>query len=207
MKKIRFSKEKVFFEMFDKVVSNLTKANSLLFSVMLSENLDNIESRIKEIRELEQEGDMLTHEIIKKLHTSSTSIDRKDIHALASRLDDILDLTWDTADKLSVFKLKEPTKEAIRMSKNLVVITEVVARTIRDLKKKKYSHVLDYCIEISKLENKIDRIYTDALEKLFKSEDPILIIKWKEIYEHLENASDRCKDVANIINAIMIKSG
>jgi predicted phosphate transport protein (TIGR00153 family) len=200
-----FPKEIDFFEIFDRASLNLTKAASLL--VLLMENFDNIEGRAKEIYEVEQEGDILTHDIMKKLNkTFITPIDREDLHALASRLDDVLDLIWGAVDRLVVFKIKESTKEAVSMSKDLLMTTEVMHKAIRKLKEKNYSHVQEYCIEINRLENSIDRDFRDALGKLFDEiKDPILIIKWKEVYEHLEDASDRCEDVSNILEAIVLK--
>ncbi|MEW6675420.1 MAG: DUF47 family protein [Nitrospirota bacterium] len=200
-----FPKEIDFFEIFDKSALNLTKAASLLVSLM--ENFDNIEARVKEIYELEQDGDILTHDIMKKLNkTFVTPIDREDLYALVSRLDDVLDLIWAAVDRLTVFKLKESTKEAIEMSKDLLMTAEVVHKAIKKLKEKNYSHVQEYCIEINRLENRIDRGFRDALGKLFDDfKDPILIIKWKEIYQHLEDASDRCEDVANVLEAIVLK--
>lgn len=194
-----------FFEIFDRVAINVTKAASLLVSLM--ENFDNLEVRSKEIYEVEQEGDILTHEIMKNLNkTFITPIDREDLHALASRLDDVLDLIWASVDRLTVFKLKESTPEAIAMSKDLLITTEVIQKAIKKLKGKNYSHIQEYCIEINRLENRIDRDFRDALGKLFDGiNDPIFIIKWKEVYEHLEDASDRCEDVANILEAIVLK--
>src|SRR4030043_317952 len=201
-----FPKEIDFFEVFDKVASNISNAASLFVSLM--ENFDNVDVKVKEIHELEQDGDILTHDIMKKLNKSFiTPIDREDLYALASRLDDILDLIWAAADRLTVFKLKEPTKEAITMSKDLLTTAECVHKAIKKLKEKNYSHVQEYCIEINRLENRIDRGFRDALGNLFDEiKDPILIIKWKEIYEHLEDASDKCEDVANVLEAIVLKN-
>jgi len=203
-----FPKEIDFFEIFDLAASNVTKAASLFFNLMLSENFDNVEAKGKEIYELEQEGDILTHEIIKKLNkTFVTPIDREDLYALASSLDDIVDLIWAATERLMVFKLKEPTKEVMEMAKDLLMTTEVVQKAIKKLKEKKYSHMQEYCIEINRLENRIDRVFRDALGKLFEEvKDCIFIIKWKEIYEHLEDASDRCEDVANVLEAIVLKN-
>ena len=200
-----FPKEIDFFEIFDRASLNITKAASLLVDLM--ENFDNLEDRAKEIYEVEQEGDILTHEIMKKLNkTFITPIDREDLYALASRLDDIIDLIWGAVDRLVVFKVKESTKEAISMSKDLLTTTEAIHKAIRKLKEKNYSHVQEYCIEINRLENVVDRDFRDALGRLFDEvKDPILIIKWKEIYEHLEDASDRCEDVANVLEAIVLK--
>lgn len=200
-----FPKEVDFFEIFDRVSLNITKAGVLLVALM--ENFDRLEDRAKEIYEVEQEGDIMTHEIMKKLNkTFITPIDREDLYALASRLDDILDLIWGAVDRLVVFRITVATKEAVAMSKDLLATTEIIHKAIQKLKEKKYSHVQDCCIEINRLENIIDRDFRDALGKLFDEvKDPILIIKWKEIYEHLEDASDKCEDVANILEAIVLK--
>lgn len=200
-----FPKEIDFFEIFDRASLNITNAASLLVALM--ENFDNLESRAKEIYEVEQEGDILTHEIMKKLNkTFITPIDREDLYALASRLDDVLDLIWGAVDRLVVFKIKETTPEAISMSKDLLTTTEAIHKAIHKLKEKKYTHLQEYCIEINRLENRVDRDFRDALGRLFDEiKDPILIIKWKEIYEHLEDASDRCEDVANVLEAIVLK--
>lgn len=201
-----FPKEIDFFEIFDKAAVNLTKATSVLVSLM--ENFDNIEAKAKEIYDAEQDGDMLTHDIMRKLNSSFvTPIDREDIHALASRMDDILDLVWGAVDRLVVFKITSPTKEAMEISVDLHRTTEVLQKTIRELRNKNYSHVQEHCIEINRLENRIDRTFRDALGALFDDfKDPLLIIKWKEIYEHLENASDRCEDVANVLEGIVLKN-
>ena len=200
-----FPKEIDFFEIFDRAALNVTKAADLLVSLM--ENFDNVEARAKEIYEVEQDGDMLTHDIMKKLNkTFITPIDREDLHGLASSLDDVLDLIWGAVDRLVVFKIKESTKEAISMSKDLLATAEVIHKAIKKLKEKNYSYVQEYCIEINRLENRIDRDFRDALGALFDDvKDPILIIKWKEIYEHLEDASDKCEDVANVLESIVLK--
>src|SRR4030067_1609524 len=161
-----FPKEIDFFEIFERAATNLTKSTSLLVSLM--ENFDNIEARAKEIYEVEQDGDMLTHEIMKKLNkTFITPIDREDVHALASSLDDVVDLIWASVDRLNVFKLKEPTKEVIVMSKDLLMTTEVMHKAIHKLKEKNYSHVQEYCIEINRLEKRIDRDFRECIAKTF----------------------------------------
>lgn len=200
-----FPKEIDFFEIFDRASLNIAKAAELLVSLM--ENFDNVEQRAKEIYEVEQDGDILTHEIMKKLNkTFITPIDREDLHALACSLDDVLDLIWGAADRIVVFKITESTKEAISMSKDLLTTAEAMHKAIQKLKEKNYSHVQEYCIEINRLENRVDRDFRDALGKLFDEvKDPILIIKWKEIYEHLEDASDKCEDVANVLESIVLK--
>lgn len=200
-----FPKEIDFFEIFDKAALNVTGAASLL--VDLLENFDDIEARTKKIGEAEHEGDMLTHDIIKKLNkTFLTPIDREDLHALASRLDDVIDLIWSATERILMFKLKAAPYEAVQMAKNLLLTTEFLHKAIKKLKEKNYSHVQELCIEINRLENRIDTDFRNALGKLFDdSQDPVYIIKWKEIYENLETASDRCEDVANVLEAIVLK--
>jgi predicted phosphate transport protein (TIGR00153 family) len=200
-----FPKEKDFFVIFDKAATNLVKATSLLVSLL--ENFDNIETRAKEVYEVEQDGDVLTHDIMKHLNsTFLTPIDREDIHCLASGIDDVLDLIWGAVDRIVVFKIETSTKEVIAIAKSLHETTQVIYKTIKELKEKNYSHVQEHCIEINRLENHIDRIFRDALGKLFEDvKDPVTIIKWKEIYEHLEEASDKCEDVANILESIVLK--
>ncbi len=200
-----FPKTVDFFDTFELIATNISNAAEEF--VELLENVQEINKKAKVIHEMEQDGDMFTHDVMKKLHkTFITPIDREDLYALASRLDDILDSLWAAADRMTVFKLKESTKLSITMARDLHETVELVHKAIKKLKAKNYSHVQEVCIEINKFENKIDRDFRDALAELFDEiKDPILIIKWKEIYEHLEVASDRCEDVANILEAIVLK--
>lgn len=200
-----FPREIDFFEIFDKTALNVTEAAHLL--VDLLENFDDVENRIKKICDTEHEGDMLTHDIIKKLNkTFITPLDREDLYTLASRLDDVIDLIWSASERILMFRIKGATHEAVSMAKNLLLTTEFMHKAIKKLKEKNYAHVQELCIEINRLENRIDTDFRNALGKLFDdSQDPIFIIKWKEIYENLETASDRCEDVANVLEAIVLK--
>ena len=201
-----FRKQHDFYDLFDKAAGNISKAAVILVAIM--EHFTNLDNWAKEVHELEEDGDLLTHDIIKKLNkTNITPIDREDIHVLASTLDDILDFIWGTAARLAVFKMKESTKEAVIMSKDILTTVELVHKAIKKLKEKDYPRMQEYCVEINKLENKVDRIFRDALGRLFDEiKDPVLVIKWKEIYEHLENTSDKCEDVADILESIAIKN-
>jgi uncharacterized protein len=198
-------KEIDFFEPFDKAARNVIKATSLLLSAFM--DMENLELISKDIRETEKEGDMMTHDIIRQLNKSFiTPIDREDMHALCNKIDDVVDLVWACVERLTLFRLKEPTPEAIEISKELLVTAEMMSKAIIALRDKKYPFVQEYCIEINSLENRIDRLYRDALGKLFDEvTDPIFLIKWKEVYELLEDASDACEDVANILEAIVLK--
>ncbi len=201
-----FPKTTDFFELFDRASENLTKATSLLISFM--EDFEDSQKKAKEIYDVEQEGDMLTHDIMRKLNkTFLTPIDREDIHALASRMDDVLDLIWASVDRLIVFRIDKPTDAAVNLARDLHATTEVIRKAIKELRTKQYARVQEHCIEINRLENRVDRVFRDALGGLFTdfANDPLMVIKWKEVYEHLEDASDRCEDVANILEAIVLK--
>lgn len=191
--------------MFEKAALNVNKAAILLVEMM--EDLSTAEVKSKEIYEAEQEGDLLTHEVMRSLNkTFLTPVDREDIHALINGLDDVLDLIWASADRAMLFKLKTSLPEAIDLSKTLHETTGFITKAIGALKEKKYSYIQEYCIEINRLENRGDRIFRAALVKLFDNiEDPIMVIKWKEVYEHLEEATDTCEDVADILEGIVLK--
>jgi predicted phosphate transport protein (TIGR00153 family) len=194
-----------FFEIFDGMGKNLVQASAIL--VAFFEDFNNMESKIKEIRDLEHDNDLLTHEVIRKLNQSFlTPIDREDIHSLATRMDDIMDLMWGAAQRAQLFKLKESTKDAAALAKTIAVMVERVYKTFRYLRDKKYSFIQDCCVEIHGLENEGDEIFRSILGRMFDEvKDPILIIKWKEIYENLEAATDRCEDVANTLESIVLK--
>lgn len=191
--------------MFEKAALNVNKSANLLVEMM--EDMTVGESKAKEIYEAEQEGDMLTHEVMRKLNkTFLTPVDREDIHALICRIDDVVDLIWAAVDRAVLFKLDSASPEAIDLCKTLRETTEFIIKAIGCLKGKKYSYIQEYCIEINRLENRADRIFREALVKLFNDiKDPILVIKWKEVYEHLEDATDTCEDVANILESIVLK--
>jgi len=191
--------------MFEKAALNVNKSAILLVEMM--EDMTVAETKSKEIYEAEQEGDMLTHEVMRKLNkTFLTPVDREDIHALICRIDDVVDLIWASVDRAVLFKLNSASPEAVDLCKTLRETTEFIIKAIGCLKDKKYSYIQEYCIEINRLENRADRIFREALVKLFDDiKDPILVIKWKEVYEHLEDATDACEDVANILESIVLK--
>jgi len=191
--------------MFEKTALNVNNAAILLIEMM--EDLSLAAVKATEIYEAEQEGDMLTHEVMRSLNkTFITPMDREDIHALVNKIDDVLDLVWSTADKTMVFQLNSPRTDAVELSKILHKTTEFITRAIISLKEKKYSFIQEYCIEINRMENMGDKLFRKALANLFDEiKDPILVMKWKEIYEHLEDANDVCEDVADILESILLK--
>ncbi|MBF0505762.1 MAG: DUF47 family protein [Nitrospirae bacterium] len=125
---------------------------------------------------------------------------------MAIKIDDVIDLIWACVERFTIFKLQKPTPEAVSMARELMATTEVMSKAVTALRNKKYSSVQEYCVEINSLEHRIDKLYQASLAKLFDEvRDPIFIIKWKEAYEYLESASDACEDVANILEAIVLK--
>jgi uncharacterized protein Yka (UPF0111/DUF47 family) len=200
-----FPKKIDFFEIFDRAIDNLAKATDQLVE-MFKEPSD-FDKKAKVMYEFEQEGDILTHDIMKELNrTFLTPIDREDIHALASRIDDVLDLIWGAVDRMTVYKIDKPTFEAVTIAEDLQMTAAILRKVMRELRSKNYAHVQEHCIEINRLENRVDRLYRDALGKLLNSpNDPVYIIKWKDIYQLLEDASDRCEDIANILESIVMK--
>jgi predicted phosphate transport protein (TIGR00153 family) len=196
-----------FFELFESVGKNLLQASTAL--VEFFESFDEISHKMKVISDLEHDNDLLTHEIIRKLNkTFLTPIDREDIHGLASKMDDVLDLMWGAAQRAQLFKIEKPTPESAALARNLASAVELIYKAVTYLRAKKYSYIQDICVEIHGLENLNDRIFRQTLGKMFDEiHDPIMIIKWKEVYEILENASDRCEDVANSLESIVLKYG
>lgn len=203
---VLFPKKTDFFELFDRAIDNLTKATDHL--VEMFKDPSNFEGKAKIMHEFEQEGDILTHDIMKELNkTFLTPIDREDIHALASRIDDVLDLMWGAVDRMIVYRITKPSSEAISIAEDLQITGSILRKVVRELRSKNYAHVQEHCIEINRLENNIDRIYRDALGKLLNEpNDPIFVIKWKDIYQLLEDASDRAEDIANILEGIVLKN-
>jgi predicted phosphate transport protein (TIGR00153 family) len=158
------------------------------------------------IKEIEHEGDLVTHEIVKKLNTTFiTPIDREDIHALATRLDDVLDYIEASAERLVVYRIKEPTSASRAMADVIVKTVHSMDRTIRCLRTMDPTFH-EHAVEVNRLENAADSLLRDSLAALFDEQgDPIEVIKWKEIYETMEIVTDRCEDVANVIEGIILK--
>lgn len=160
----------------------------------------------KRIVNFEHEGDKITHRIMRMLNqTFITPLDREDIHALTSALDDVMDAIEAAASRMVLYKIERVTPEAKKMCEIIVTSAEQMVEAIAHMPKPE--DVEEHCIEINRLENAADEIYREATAALFEGEPPPLdVIKWKEIYEILETATDRCEDVANIVEGIALKN-
>jgi predicted phosphate transport protein (TIGR00153 family) len=159
-----------------------------------------------EIKEVEHKCDFLTHEIIQRLNrTFVTPLDREDIHSLARSLDDVMDAIDDAAALLPLYKIDKVRSGARELSAVISASTDAVRLAVEVLEKRKEG-VLPHTVEINRLENEADRLHHRAVGQLFEEErDPIVVMKWKEILDLLEDATDRCEDVANLLENVVVK--
>ena len=192
-----------FYDLFREQAQNISLAAQKLAA--LCENFQDVEKQVADIKFLEHKGDELTHELMMKLNrTFITPMDREDIHALGSALDDVLDLVEAAATRFLTFKVTHVTPGALKLSKVILHGTEILEKAISHLGKS--DHILDYCEQLGMIEEEADRIKGECVGKLFEdSTDPIEIIKWKEIYEVLEATTDKCEDVADVLEAVVLK--
>jgi len=163
---------------------------------------------VEKIGEIERSADKVTYETVSLLHTTFiTPFDRDDIHRLITRMDDVMDYIESAAIAVMLYELTEMTEPARQLADVLVRSTESVAIAVGGLRTIKHSQViLEACIEVNRLENEGDEILRAALADLFRgATDPLLVLKWKEVYDALENATDRCEDVANIIEGVVLE--
>ncbi len=205
--KLRFMpKEERFFELFEEQAKNLVKGAGLLVDLVSDQG--RVDELRRQIEETEHEGDIVTHEIAERLNrTFVTPFDHEDIHALAGRMDDILDYIEATADRMFLYDAGEPTAEMRSLVQILAEAVTALEKAIEGTKNiaKNSRRILDYCIEIHRLENMADDQSRFALAKLFKGSDALHALKWKEIYDHAEEAIDRCEEVAVILEGIVVK--
>lgn len=198
-------REERFFELFEQSAKNAAEGAELLLELVTHpERMPELCQRIEEV---EHEGDITTHEIADRLNRSFiTPFDHEDIHDLAGRLDDVLDYVEATADRMNLYEAGQPTPEMVELAQVLVDATRVLEKAVGGLGDMKNARrIMDYCIEIHRLENIGDEQSRKALAKLFKSSDAMYALKWKEIYDHVENAIDKCEDVASIVEGIVVK--
>jgi len=204
--KLRFMpKEERFFELFTAAAGNVVKGGELLLELVRQPQ--RAEELRRQIEEVEHEGDIITHEIADRLNrTFVTPFDHEDIHELSGRLDDVLDDIEATADRMFLYEAGPPGPEMVDLVRVLAEATTVLHKAVAHLNDMKNARrILDYCIEIHRLENVGDEDSRLALAKLFKTSDAIYALKWKEIYDHVEDALDKCEDVASILEGIVVK--
>lgn len=199
-------KDKKFAVLFEQSARNAVKIARQLRDLVYS--WENIHERLAIITDLEHDGDALTHQIMAELHRRFiTPFDREDIALLAHSLDEVTDYIQSSADMMILYKVDRPTDRARELAEIIVQSTEEVERAVSEI----HHHIdreklLKRCMEINRLENDGDSVYRAALAELFSaSTDAASLIKWREIYEHMEVAIDRCEDVANVLEGVVLK--
>ncbi len=196
-------KEERFYDDFVALAEEIRRGASILEEMLAPEQP--IWDKADEIKEVEHKCDFLTHEIIQRLHrTFVTPLDREDIHALARSLDDVMDAIDASATIVRLYHIAEVRDDARELARIIMASAEQVVKAIKALERRK--GVAEPAVEINRLENEADRAHQAALRRLFEEErDPIVIIKWKEILDFLEDATDRCEDVANVLEGVVVK--
>jgi predicted phosphate transport protein (TIGR00153 family) len=202
-------KQTKFYDLFEKSTANLVVAAGKL--VDLLENYEDIEQKVRRFNELEHQGDLLTHEIVQSLHrTFVTPIDREDIAHLANSLDDVMDLIEAAARSCWLYHIEQPTEKAKKLARIILMITHKLNEVMPHIhQREKFKYILEQCVEINSLENEADDIHHAALAELFDNSDDVSnvfeVIKWRDIYNQMESATDRAEDVANVLEAIVLK--
>jgi uncharacterized protein len=198
-------REDKYFEMFNRQAAYVVEAAVQLHK--LFDDFDNREVHVDRITEIENLCDEVTHQIIKKLNqTFITPIDREDIHALAGGLDDIVDAIEYTARRVMLYRIGESTNYAQNMTRVLLELARELEKGIQALENDSET-AMKSCLEIHRLESEGDVSHRAAIDSIFANEtDALRVIKYKELYEKLERSMDRCEDVANVIEAIVLKN-
>ncbi|MDX6650441.1 MAG: uncharacterized protein QOI91_2449 [Solirubrobacteraceae bacterium] len=197
-------KDREFFDLFEEAASNIVRAADLLDQMLGS--FPERRDLARDILICEQEGDRITHDIIRRLNqTFVTPIDREDILAMASALDDVVDFTEEVADFMGLYRIEAPMEQAQRMAHILLQSSRQIAEAMPRMRG--FKDISHYTVEIHRLENDGDRVVREAMAALFDNGiDPMVVIRWKDIYERLEHAIDATEHVANILEGIVIKN-
>lgn len=197
-------RERSFFHMFNQQAENVYAGAEAMVEML--EHYENPAAGASKVESYEHAGDTITHNIMTKLNqTFITPFDREDIHELASKIDDVIDLVDAAATRLVTYNVKTIRPGVVDLAKTVRDASAQIVAAVRVLEQE--NHILDYCIEINRLENQADRQCRGLIATLFDQEkDPVQIIKWKEIIETLEFATDKCEDVANVIEAVTLKN-
>ena len=199
-------KEEKFYDLFEELINKIEEGGKVFLCMV--ETYEYPLPKITKLKELEHEADVITHRTYEKMHKSFlTPLDREDIYALVNKMDSILDMIEASAARMSLYKVKKPTKVIIdqaRILNEAISKVKLIVYAMRDMKNSKM--IIDACVAINTLENEGDIVLRTAMVDLFENEkDAIELIKWKEIFERIEEALDVCEDVSNIIEGIVLK--
>lgn len=200
-------RNEIFFDLLEQEVDNLHRGAKAF--VALIANYVDVEDKFMQIQDIEHKGDAITREILEKLHkTFITPIEREDISALAFTLDEILDIITGVADRCVLYRIDRPTPEMIALSEAILGATGELCGLIRTLRHLNYDTVVSLCREVKRWEADADQISRRAVARLLNDEhaNPITVIKWKEIYEKMEDGVDLCEDVSNLVEGVVLKN-
>ena len=195
-----------FYDLFEKSAHNLVTAANVMVDLM--EHFENVEMKTARMKELEHAGDGIIHEIVEELHkTFVTPLDREDITALGQYMDDVIDYMEGATTALRIYGIAKPRPAARAVADLLRLQTIEMEQGIAKLRRhSKLRSVLEQCVEIHRLENEADTLFLDAMARLFQEEtNAVEIIKWREVYDQLEHATDACEHVANVLEGIVLK--
>lgn len=198
--------EPKFYDWFEKGAQNVVDAAQLL--VKMLDDPHDWPGRVDQLAQLEHQGDFITHEIFDLLHkTFVTPLDPPDIEALSRALDDVIDFIYAAADSLLIYRVEQPRIYACELATIILAATREIATAINCLReKKRLSEILPRVHEINRLENDADRITRAGISELVEHRDDLFeLIRWKQIYSQLEDATDRCEDVADVLRTVVIK--
>jgi predicted phosphate transport protein (TIGR00153 family) len=199
-------REKKFFALFEQGTQNAVKIAQQLKDMVYI--WGNVKERVGVINDLEHQGDAITHQIFEQLHrTIITPFDREDIALLAHSIDDVADFIHAAADAMLLYKVERPTHRAKELADIVAQAVAEVERAVSEMHDRiGRKQLLKRCVEINRLENIGDSVYRSAMAELFDdSADFAGVIKWREIYNHMESVIDRCEDIANILEGVAIK--
>jgi len=199
--------ETKFYDLFVQSSQNVVEISTALKDLL--DNWQDVGTKVARITDLEHKGDTITHQVMDLLYRSFiTPFDREDISLLAHTLDDIADFIHAAADAMYIYRIKSPTKRSQELADILVEAAGEVEKAMVFLRSRaELKKAMEYCVDLNRLENEADDISRRALGELFEGGyDTIEIIKWREIYEHMESATDRCEDVANALEGIALKN-
>ena len=196
-------REERFFDDFVALAEQIQRGAGLLLEMLAPDQP--LWDKADEIKEVEHKCDFLTHQVIQRLHrTFVTPLDREDIHSLARSLDDVMDAIDASAAIIRLYHITTVRPDARELGRIIVASTEQVVKAMKALERR--TGVAEPAVEINRLENEADRAHQNAVRALFDEErDPIVIMKWKEILDFLEDATDRCEDVANVLEGVVVK--
>lgn len=194
-----------FYQLFEDAAANARYGADLLLAMLTA--FTGVEAKAKGIKAVEHKGDELTHEIYDQLNLIFvTPLDREDIAAIASALDDVLDLVEAAADDFVLYGITEPTPASIELAQIIVSASAQVQEAVSLLRNRRHRVALrERLTEINRLENEGDDVYRKGIQELFAQPDPVLMIKWKQVYDHLERAIDNCEDVADVLHGVLLK--